>query len=428
MNDCIAAICTPPGRGGVAIVRISGDGALELGRKMFSPLPDTLEPNFMYSGKADCGSFSDFGYFVYFARPRSFTGEDTVEFHCHGGAEIAKGILSRAISLGCSPAERGEFTRRAFLNGKMSLSSAEGMADMINAESEALARAGESMYFETLTNEVRAIQEEVKTATARVEVDMDYPEERVDEDFDDAKKSLADALSKIDSLLSTYSCGKRIKEGVTVAICGKPNVGKSSLLNALVGWDRAIVSSEAGTTRDTLEGAAEIEGVSFLFVDTAGLRDAAGEVERSGIERARTAIASADIVLSLSEDGNYLDLGRDDAVKVFTKSDLNEPCGDRDIAVSAVTGDGVEDLKKLIFSKSFGSAPEGLYVIEERHRDALARARDSLFEGVQGFETLPLDVVAVSLRDAYSALGEITGETANEDIVNEIFDKFCVGK
>ena len=275
MQEVIAAISTASGTGGVAVVRLSGSGALDIALKMFEPSRKIAEiqPNRMYAGNIVCDGFCDYGFMVYFKAPKSFTGEDIVEFQCHGGVQITRGVLKRVLSLGARAAERGEFTRLAFLNGKLSLASAEGMADMINAESLALVRAGSMMYFEKLTREVKDLQSKLKDILALIAVEIDYPEEDLDGvTAREISRDVSALSNDIIRLKDTYSGGKKIKSGVLVAICGEPNTGKSSLLNALLGYDKAIVSSVAGTTRDAVEGEIAIEGVKFNLVDTAGIR------------------------------------------------------------------------------------------------------------------------------------------------------------
>lgn len=432
MNECIAAISTPNGRGGIAVIRISGEGSLALARAMFSSFPQEVCPNYMYAGRILGEGFGDFGYAVYFRAPKSFTGEDIVEFHCHGGVQIARGILAKTLSLGARPADKGEFTKRAYLNGKLTLASAEGMIDMINAESLALVRAGSMMYTEKLSRQVSLLQNELKNVLARIAVEIDYPEEdAAGEDFNAALSKLAEIRRGVEELVCSYGAGRKIKQGVTVAICGKPNVGKSSLLNALLGYERAIVSPLAGTTRDTVEGSAEIDGVLYNFIDTAGLRERAGEVEKMGIERAKKTAGAADILLAVSDDGVWQGVGdvSGDVVKVFNKCDVCAPAGNYDIALSAKTGEGLEELRALIARKGVGElSSEKAYVVEERHVAALKRATAALDGVIEGAEILPLDVLSVDLREAWEALGEITGETASEQIVNTVFEKFCVGK
>lgn len=431
MYDCIAAIATAHGTGGVAIIRLSGEQSLRIAKKMFSVRKEEYTPNLMYAGKISGEGFTDYGFMVYFKAPRTFTGEDIVEFHCHGGVQLARGILKKCLSLGARLAERGEFTKRAFLNGKLSLSSAEGMADMINAESLALLRAGSMMYAEKLTREVRLVQDGLTDVLAEIAVEIDYPEEDSDgADLDKISEKLGHIRDTIRALTASYKSGKKIKDGVTVALCGKPNVGKSSLLNALLGYDRAIVSSVAGTTRDVVEGCMEIDGIKYNLTDTAGIRGGADEVESMGIERAKSVIKSADIVLFITDGGDVF--GEETSgkvIKVFNKIDINAPRGDEDICVSAKTGEGLEQLKKLIAENAVGEfSLDKAYIVEERHFAALTRAAQALETAADGVRTLTLDLVAVDLKEAWDALGEITGETATEEIISTVFEKFCVGK
>ena len=433
MQDCISAISTASGTGGVAIIRISGDSALEIALKMFSPSGKVKKilPNYMYAGTISGEGFSDYGFMVYFAAPKSFTGENTVEFHCHGGVQIARGILSKTLSLGARAADRGEFTKRAFLNGKLTLSSAEGMIDMINAESLALLRAGNMLYTEKLSAEVKKIQSSLTDILAAIAAELDYPEEDLDGlDFEKIKLSLKELNCKIFELVNSYSSGRKIKSGVLVAICGKPNAGKSSLLNALLGYDKAIVSDEAGTTRDVVEGAIEIDGITYNLIDTAGIRERAGEIEKMGIERAKNAIRSADIVLFLNDGTDNLpEQTNGKVITVFNKIDVAAPCGNYDIAISAKTGKGLEELKKLMSACAVGeSSLDKTYIVEERHYEALTRAYCAVNGVIENIDGLTPDLVAVDLKEAWDALGEITGETANEEIINAVFSKFCVGK
>ena len=432
MSDCISAISTANGTGGVAIIRISG-GALDIARKMFSPSSavENFLPNHMYAGEIEGQGFKDYGFMVYFAAPKSFTGEDTVEFHCHGGVQIARGILKKTFSLGARAAECGEFTRRAFLNGKLSLASAEGMIDMINAESLAMLRAGGMLYSEKLTRSVKEIQSSLTDILAAIAAELDYPEEDLDGlDFEKIKRDLVELNESVSTLVKSYSSGKMIKSGVSVAICGKPNVGKSSLLNALLGYDKAIVSAEAGTTRDAVEGTVEINGLDYNLIDTAGIREKAGEVEKIGIERAKNAIKAADIVLFVTDGTDEPPSGYSGRlITVFNKCDIKKPCGNYDIALSALTGEGVEMLKNALSSAtSADNALDEAYVVEERHYAALSRANAALGGAIENIGLLTADMLAVDIREAWTALGEITGETANEEIINAVFSKFCVGK
>ena len=309
-ENLISAISTAAGIGGVAVIRVSGKGALKLADKMFKPSGSTavlkFEPYRMYVGKIMCDGFTDFGMCVYFKAPKSFTGEDVVEFHCHGGTQIARGVLSATYKAGARPAERGEFTKRAFVNGKLSLSSAEGMIDMINAESLAEVRAGGLLYAEKLTAEIKEIQSELTDMLAQIAADCDYPEEGIEEtELGSIETDLRAVYDRLNALVAAYSGGKFIKSGVSAAICGAPNVGKSSLLNALLGYDKAIVSPLAGTTRDAVEGTLQLGGVKYNFTDTAGIRAEAGEIEAIGIERAKRSLSSADVVVCVYDCGDF---------------------------------------------------------------------------------------------------------------------------
>ncbi len=444
-EETISAIATASGRGGVAIIRISGKNALRIAEKMFTPVGkkkvESFEPYRMYPGKIDGGTFFDYGLCVYFKAPASYTGEDIVELQCHGGESIARGILKQTFRLGARPAERGEFTKRAFLNGKLSLSSAEGVADMINGESEAEVKAGFLLYSEKLTNKAKELQERLTNLLAGIDVSVDYPEEDIEEEhIAEVKERLTALADAIRELKSGYAVGKKIKSGVTVAICGKPNVGKSSLLNRLLGYEKAIVSKVAGTTRDAVEGTIEIEGKRFNLYDTAGVRESEDAIENIGIKRAERIIKGSDVAVFIvdfgqgvdEEDGRVLQMLADKPlIKVVNKADIlqDETPSDADVYTSAVTGEGIEKLKALLLEKGFGSRSEdGAFLIEERHYLALCRAEESLRKAIVACETQPLDLISIDVKEGWDALGEITGETATETIITEIFSKFCVGK
>lgn len=445
METTVSAISTAQGVGGVAIIRLSGPAALSIAEKMFIPSGKTAVKDFkpyrMYAGYIDCLSFKDFGLCVYFKAPKSYTGEDTVEFHCHGGINISRGVLKRTFALGAEPAGRGEFTRRAFLNGKLSLSAAEGLGDMINAESEAEVKAGFMLYSEKLCAAVKRAQDILTDCLAGINASFDYPEEDIEEEkTGDISLKLAEAEKIVKNLLSTYAVGKRIKSGVTVAICGKPNTGKSSILNALLGYDKAIVSSYAGTTRDAVEGCIEIGGVKFNLYDTAGIRSGAGEVESIGISMAEKITESADIVLfvnSGSPDEEYRKIAESlkgkRVIKVVNK--IDEPgfnickAGEADVYTSAVTGEGIDDLRRALSAEFIPSrAEDGAFLIEERHYGALKRADKALSRASLAAGKEYLELVASDIKAAWDCLGEITGETATEEIITQIFSKFCVGK
>ena len=445
MSEIISAIGTANGVGGVAIIRISGKGSLELLKKMFRPIKksvkvENFEPYKLYVGEIDCGDFTDFGMAVYFKAPNSYTGEDMVEIHSHGGIQIQRGVLKTTFKHGAVPATKGEFTKRAFLNGKLSLSSAEGLIDMINGESVASVKAGYGLYREKLFNTIEEIQSQITYALAEIGADIDYPEEDLE---DLALDTLKDTLSKtrrtLSGLISGYDKGSKIKNGVKVAIVGKPNTGKSSLLNALLNYDKAIVSSIEGTTRDVVEGSIEINGVTFDFYDTAGIRTSSDEIEKMGIERSKKIIKSADVCVVVFDGANgltqedkeiYSKVENLNHIKVYNKNDLGV-YGGGGISISAKTGDGVDALKSELFNKAFsgGIDSNAQLITEERHLKALEKAVGYVDASIIGIEDgVPLDIVAEDVKAVWDALGEITGKTATEDIIDEIFSKFCVGK
>lgn len=442
-NDNVAAISTALGAAGVAVIRISGDSPLSVAEKMFKPVGKTavenFEPNKMYAGEIAGDGFTDFGLCVYFKAPKSFTGEDTVEFHSHGGVAIAQGILRKILSLGARLALNGEFTKRAFMNGKLSLASAEGLIDMINSESAGGVKAGYSLYRERLTEKVSAMQEKLLAALSQIDADIDFPEEGLEETSRaQVKAALNEVVSGIDALLSSFKTGSRVVHGVKVALCGKPNVGKSSLLNALLDYDKAIVSETAGTTRDVVEGSIYINGVKFNLYDTAGIRDGESDIENLGVRLSEKTVKSSDIaVFALSatdkneEDEKVYSLVKDmPHITVVNKTDVGDIKDDRaDIYLSAKTGEGLDELRRAIYDKTIGKADlNGDFLCEERHYRALKNAREKLSAAVIAADDVPLDILSVDILAGWQYLGEISGKTASEDIIDDIFSRFCVGK
>ena len=443
MSDIISAVSTAMGVGGVAIIRVSGKGSIEIAKQMFYPLKKItkFEPNVMYAGEIDGGDFRDFGMCVAFYGPHSFTGEDTIEFHCHGGTAITQGILRKTFSLGARPATNGEFTKRAFVNGKLSLSSAEGLIDMINSESRAEVKAGYYLYREKLTNRILALQNGLTEALAEIDANIDYPEEGLEEMATDKLKSVIDqTVSELESLKGSYLCGRKIKNGVKVALVGKPNTGKSSLLNALLAYDKAIVTAVAGTTRDIVEGQIEINGIKFFLSDTAGIRESQDLVEKIGIERTKRAVDESDLVVFVfdgsapldQEDRQILNSVKDKPLlKVCNKSDLGlvVNADEYDILISAKSGN-CETLKQKLFVLGGGEqvSAEADLLTEERHYNAILNALSCILKAQNAIGISPLDLIAYDVKECWNYLGEITGETASESIIDEIFKKFCVGK
>jgi len=441
----ISAISTALGVGGVAIIRISGESPLQIAKAMFKPNKNInvsdFEPYKLYTGEIDGGTFKDYGMCVYFKAPKSFTGEDMVEFHCHGGTAITQGILKRTLELGCEMAGKGEFTKRAFLNGKLSLSSAEGLINMINSESEAQVRAGYNLYREKLKTKTCEMQAVLTEILAEIDANIDFPEDDIEEyKLSAIKKKLENCNIEIEKLISGYRLGSRIKNGVNVAIVGRPNTGKSSILNTLLGFDKAIVTDIAGTTRDIVEGSINIKGVKFNLYDTAGIRESGDYIEVLGIERSKKMIDSADLVLFVldaTEVVNDEDLQIRKAIEnknkitVFNKTDKKQTiltCG-IDLLVSAKTGFNIDILKNMMYNKTIDIIDTGAELLtEERHYRAFIKTNEHLKNSIENIETVPLDILSVDIKAAWEYLGEISGLTASEEIINEIFSKFCVGK
>jgi tRNA modification GTPase len=438
----IVAISSGMVASGVAVIRISGDSPLSVAEKMFKPNGKVkvkdFEPNKMYVGEILAKDFKDFGMCVYFKLPKSFTGEDVVEFHSHGGLAITKGILERALECGARLAKNGEFTKRAFINGKLSLASAEGLIDMINSESVAGAKAGYYLYREKLTNEIIEMQNALTDCLAEIDADMDFPEEDLEiKATISAKKNIESVIEKIEKLLATFKVGRTLKSGVKVAIVGKPNTGKSSLLNALLNYDKAIVSSIAGTTRDIVEGSIDINGVRFNLFDTAGIRETGDAIETLGVSLSKRTLEESQLILFVldgfdknSEDDEIFNTIKDkNIITILNKCDLGEVKDDRaDIIISAKEKSNLESLRALMFEKVIDINLDGDFLCEERHYEALVRAKESLRKALDGINNFTLDLISIDIKDGWDALGEVSGKTATEEIINNIFSKFCVGK
>lgn len=447
LNDTIIAISTGAGTGAISIVRMSGKDAVKIADQIFScknnSTPSAFETQRLTLGKVSTKNFCEQAMCVVFRAPKSYTGEDVVEFQCHGGTQIASGILSECVSLGARIAEGGEFTKRAFLNGKTTLASAEGMMDMINAESDAELRAGYSLLSGTLSKFAGDAQGELTDLLSEIEVSFDYPEETIEHITKEKIKSKLSKISKdIRATLKTAESGSLIKSGVNVLIVGRPNVGKSSLLNFLLSKERAIVTEIAGTTRDTIEETASIDGFKFNFIDTAGIQQTTDKVEQIGVEKAKALIPSANIILFLVDSSMPWSVGDEeifDAIKklkylvVKTKSDLPTKCEKvfaDEIKISTLTKSGTDELKAKLIEMAGVSKIDAssLIITNERHRAALARAEQNISRALEGLDHLSLDLISMDIKSAYTDLGEITGTTASDEIIDTIFKKFCLGK
>lgn len=444
MASTVAAIATPLSAGAVGIVRLSGEEALKIASACFTT---TLlssfthaEPYRMYLGKFNAEGFSDRCLAVYFKSPHSFTGEDVVEFQCHGGVRLMEEVLKSVISHGAVIADKGEFTKRAFLNGKFSLAQAEGVAEMIMSENIAALNAGYRMLKGNLSSQVRSMLDTILDLTASLEASLDYPDELEEEVKQLSTEVLGKLYIDVKTLLKSASKGRIVKSGINIAIVGAPNIGKSSLLNALLGKDRAIVTDIAGTTRDTLEERIEVNGVFLNFIDTAGIRQTSDYVEQLGIDKAYSSAENADIVLfmldasgEMSKEDMALEARLKDKrlLKVYNKSDMGIlPSNNDGIAISALNGTNIDLLLDKIVSYFMSGEVDtsGEILTNLRHIDAVERALDSIKSATYNVEDAPIECTLIDLHAAYSALGEITGDTASEDVIDRIFTKFCLGK
>jgi len=438
-RDTIAAIATPAGRGGIGVVRISGPRAADIARALIGALPSPRRVRLCAFRDAR-GETIDEGLAIFFPAPHSYTGEAVVELQGHGGPVVMHALLSACVDAGARLAEPGEFTRRAFLEGRLDLAQAEAVADLIDAASRSAARSALRSLKGEFSAAVGALAEQLVELRALTEAMLDFPEEEVDAlHRDDAAKRLERARAALEAVIARSQQGSLLRSGIHVVLIGRPNVGKSSLLNRLAGEERAIVTPTAGTTRDALREAVEIDGVPLVVIDTAGLRESREEVERLGVERTHREIARADLIVFVYEAGAGLGLeeqGLLDAlpvdvpcVRVANKIDLvgEAPAGTTAVPVSAKTGRGLEALRRAILDAAgWHPGEETVFLARERHLRALARTRSHLESASR--ERGRWELFAEELRLAHTALGEITGEFSADDLLGEIFARFCIGK
>lgn len=451
-KDTIAAIATAPGNGGVAIIRISGLAAQDVLRRVFSHTGEYPHAKLCYGSVGEDGKLLDKGMAVLFYAPHSYTGQDVAELHCHGSAVGIAAVLECVLRNGARLAQPGEFTRRAFLNGKMDLTQAEAVCDYIGAISSAGARASARQMEGALKTKLLAYQSALTDLIAEVEAAVEYPEEDLELDIvQNALPAICQLEQNIRELEQTYLQGRILKEGLQVAIAGKPNVGKSSLLNALVGKNRAIVSNVPGTTRDTVEHFVEINGIAVNIVDTAGIRSTNDEIEKEGVERSNMAINEADLTILLLDSTEKLSAEDDFVCKrlkeanarvilVWNKIDACESklemkqiphieAGDVKY-ISAKTGEGLHELKSQMYHFAMQQqTQEALLITNQRHKELLQKAAVHLADAAEALrQGMDMDCVTIDLNLAWAALGGLTGQTVSEEIINRIFEKFCLGK
>ena len=446
-NRTICAISTPLGNGAISIIRMSGDRSLEIANTLFktSKLGDFRDAhaNMAYYGTFTAPNVSDKCIAIHFKAPHSYTGEDMVEFQCHGGVRLTNEVYIALTNAGAEPATKGEFTKRAFLNGKMSLADAEGVIDMINAESLAGLKAGYRLMNGEIAKTIDSLQNTIIDLVSGLEASLDYPDELEEDTKAGGSATLSMLDTRLTALLATAREGKYIKEGIDVAIIGEPNIGKSSLLNALLKTDRAIVTDIAGTTRDTLEEKFEVDGIILNLIDTAGIRENTSDaIEEIGVKKAESVAQNADLILLImdasremtDDEKRLLSTYSDKKVlRVYNKSDKGiHPSNQKDgnIFISAKHGEGVDALTHhivdMFVDENIDSA--GSIITSERHVLAIRRALASIKACEQSIDYAPIECTLIDLREAFTALGEVTGKTASEDIIDRVFERFCLGK
>ena len=457
-DETIAAVATPPGEGGIGIVRVSGPRAVEVVKRVFRPRNsgidlDMVNKELVYGHVHDLqGGRIDEVLVAVMRSPHSYTREDVVEINCHGGFIPLKLTMETVLTMGVRLAEPGEFTKRAFLNGRLDLAQAEAVADLIRARTEESHRMAMEQLGGRLSGIVTRLQDDLLSLLAAVEAELDFPTDDVGEmDRETLSTRVGDILEALDRLLLSFATGRLFREGVSAVLAGKPNAGKSSLMNALLRWDRAIVTCVPGTTRDVIEETYVIRGIPLRLADTAGLRETGDPVEAAGIERTRRALELAGLVVMVGDAAtgvsgedrelaslvngrpvvlaiNKVDLARPEPAFQELAASLN---GCPVVEVSAVTGAGLAGLEQaMVETVTAGSLPgETPLVAAARHARALGRARD-LLQAVlaRAGEGWPVDLLTIDLREAWEALGEITGSGAGAELIDRIFRDFCLGK
>jgi tRNA modification GTPase len=463
-HPAIAAIATPVGEGGIAVIRVSGRDALQKVQGCFRgkdlAVVDSHTVHFGKIVKKD-GRVVDEVLATVFRSPKSYTGEDTVEVSCHGGVLVTQAVLETILEQGVRAAEPGEFTQRAFLNGKLDLDQAEAVADLIHAKSIRAVDAAHQQLEGRLGKHIKQFRQQIIDATAMVELELDFIEEDVEfANKEQLRKLLIDLDTEIGKLLDTYETGRLVKDGVKTVFIGRPNAGKSTLLNTLIGIERAIVTEIAGTTRDTIDADWSYEGLLFKLIDTAGLRDTVDVVEAEGVKRSQKAFEQADLVVYLKDLSRPMDSDEREEIAGFqkraaetpfllvgTKLDLNRTpesfTGDQDaeaneqrlhfdLKISALQEENIEELKKLMKLRALENKDydtSSLLVTSSRHRDGLQKARENIRRAIDGLDRgMTGDFLSIDLRAALKELGTITGEITNEDVLDSIFSRFCIGK
>ena len=457
LTDTICAIATGMGNAGIGIIRISGSEAINIASKVFKPANDKKVVKTMksytaaFGGVYDGDNMIDEGILLLMKGPHTYTCEDVCELQCHGGVHVLKEVLETVIKAGARIAEPGEFTKRAFLNGRIDMSQAESVMDIINAKNDFAVKSSLVQLKGELKDRITEMRDTILYNTAFIESALDDPEHYSLEGYPQKLRVIVDNMvDNVDKLLATYDNGRVLKEGIKTVIAGKPNAGKSSLLNLLLGEDRAIVTEIEGTTRDTLEEVVNINGIILNIVDTAGIRSTDDVVEKIGVDKALKNVDTADLILYVVDGSKQLDdndsqiishsKGRN-VITVINKSDLDvvvdklliseELPGDI-IEISAKYGDGKEELYNILNDKFFSGQlqyNDELYITNSRHKDELIKTRESLSKVIESIDMgMEEDFFSIDLLDAYEHLGLILGETMRDDLADKIFAEFCMGK
>ena len=454
-NETIAAISTGMSNSGIGIVRISGNEAFEAADRVYKGkyhISDMKSHTIHYGHIVDGEETVDEVLVTVMKGPRTFTGEDTVEINCHGGTYVVKRVLETVLKNGVRPAEPGEFTKRAFLNGKMDLSQAEAVIDVINSENEYALQSSINQLKGNIRNKINNIRNKIIYHTAFIESALDDPEHISVEGYSDTlKKSAEEIIKELNEMILSSDDGRVMKEGINTVIVGKPNAGKSSLLNVLSGHERAIVTDIEGTTRDILEEQIRIGGLNLNVIDTAGIRTTDDVIEKIGVDKAREYAKNADLVIYVVDASKKLDENDDRIIEMIrgkksivllNKSDLETVVTVEEmrkktenipvISISAKEEQGIRDLEekvKEMFLKGDISFNDQIYITNVRQKNSLVEAKESMEKVVGSIEDgMPEDFYSIDLMDAYESLGNITGESVGEDLINEIFSKFCMGK
>ncbi|GAA0178224.1 tRNA uridine-5-carboxymethylaminomethyl(34) synthesis GTPase MnmE [Clostridium sediminicola] len=455
--DTIAAVATSVGQSGISIIRISGEKSLSIVSKIFvgknnRKLDDITSYTMRYGFITEYNTNEKLDEVIvsYMKGPKSFTSEDTIEINCHGGVVVTNKILEQVIKAGARIAEPGEFTKRAFLNGRIDLSQAEAVIDIINAKTDLGIKSALKQSQGRLYTEISKLRNELLENIANIEATVDYPEEDLEEiTAEKVEKNIKEILYRIENLIDSADEGKIIREGLNTVIVGKPNVGKSSLMNALLSEKRAIVTEIPGTTRDIIEEYINVDGIPIKIVDTAGIRETEDIVEKIGVEKSKEKINEADLIIFMLDTSRIIDeedkeiieyikdkkyivlLNKSDLENRFLYKGLEMLDNKKIIETSTITGKGLSELKSKIKELFFSGNIDvkTIMITNQRHKQALIRSRESLVASLDAIKnTLAIDLASIDIRDAWSYLGEITGESLKENIIDKIFQKFCIGK